>query len=184
MLKASEDEAPSAAAAAPPPPPFALADPLDSVVGRRLSFAHAAMSNRACRFAHAFLPQTGDVFICTAPKTGTTLLQQMCHQLKSVDTDDDSCMAFDDIYQVSPFLDLAFDLGQDSPGFLESLPSPRVFKSHQRLSAIPRCRGRAKYICVVRDPEATALSWFNFLMRRGAPAAVAHGNVDSFIRDD
>ena len=177
--------APAAPAPAPAPaPPCGLLDPLDSVVGRRLSYAHAAMSDRACWFAHAFLPQSGDVFICTAPKTGTTLLQQMCQQLTSVGKDDDSCMAFDDIYQVSPFLDLAFDLGQDSPGFLESLPSPRVFKSHQRLSAIPRCRGRAKYICVVRDPERTALSWFNFLVRRGAPAAVAHGNVDSFIRDD
>lgn len=143
---------------------------------RRPTFKHAAMSAMSHEFFDNFSPDSSDVFILTAPKTGTTLLQQMCQQLKRPGPE----VEFEDIYQVSPFLELAYDLGQDKSGFLESLDRPRVFKTHQRLSAIPR---GGKYICVVRDPEQTALSWYNFLLRRESPAVLAHRSVDSFIQD-
>ena len=42
--------------------------------------------------------------------------------------------SFDDIYDVSPFLDMTYDLDQD----VAALPSPRIFKTHQRLSAVQK----------------------------------------------
>ena len=75
---------------------------------------------------------------------------------------------------------MAYDLGIDleDPNVLAGVPLPRVFKTHQRLTTLPRA---AKYICVVRDPLKTAISWFNFLKAHQAPDATQHEDVSQFI---
>jgi len=48
----------------------------------------------------------------------------------------------------------------------EQPANPRLFKTHQRLSAI---NGGARYLVVVREPSKTALSWYNFLKDKDVP---------------
>ncbi len=154
-------------------------------------YHHAPFSDACFEHARGWRPRAGDTLIVTAPKTGTTLLQQVCHQLRvaallpeSEPEDDPANVgAFDDIYQVAPWLEMAFDLGQDletheattlAAGGPPPL-APRVFKTHWRLGAAPRAPG-VRYVCVVRDPVATARSWLEFLRVKGAPPVVALGD--------
>lgn len=93
-----------------------------------------------------------DVVVITFPKTGTTWLQQTCEQLRT-----GGDMTFSEITERQPWLDFAWDCGQYLS--LDQVASPRVFKSHQLLSAI---NPGAKYLSVIRDPEAVLMSWFAF----------------------
>lgn len=61
---------------------------------------------------------------------------------------------YEDIYQVSPWAQLAGDLGQDLNE--PHIACPRLFKTHQRLSAI---NAGGKYLVTVRDPTKVLISW-------------------------
>lgn len=113
-----------------------------------------------------------DIIVSTFPKTGTTLLLQLCHQLRS-----GGDMSFDDQYEVTPWLALGWDMGVD----LEqpSLPQPRVYKSHARLSSeVPG----AKYIVTLRDPIATLKSYHTFLISKKAPPAYHGGSFSHALQ--
>ena len=51
-----------------------------------------------------FKPRSDDVFVVTFPKCGTTWMQQILHQLRS-----GGDMSFDEINDVVPFLETAYD---------------------------------------------------------------------------
>ena len=107
-----------------------------------------------------YTPQLQDeVIITTSPKAGTTWLQQICHQLRSSGPEGD--MSFDEISTAVPWLELAFDQGQDlaAPQLNQSSTNLRVWKSH---AWEPDCPKGAKYIVVVRDPCDVALSFYKF----------------------
>ena len=114
-----------------------------------------------------------DVFVTTAPKTGTTLLTQVLHQLRCPGD-----MDFDDIYQVVPWPPLSWDLGLDCDG--DQRAEPRVFKTHQRLAAINR---GGRYLCAIRDPVATTISNFKFLGPAGKniPPLRQYTSVSEFV---
>lgn len=103
-----------------------------------------------------------DVVVITFPKTGTTWLQQTCEQLRT-----GGDMSFTEITERQPWLDFAWDCGQDLS--LDHVASPRLFKSHQLLSAI---NTGAKYMSTIRDPQAVLLSWFQFQKAKGRPIFV------------
>ena len=92
-----------------------------------------------------------DIFIVTYPRSGTTLMQMMLYQLTT-----DGNMDFQHISQVCPWLERVPRTGMD----LETLPSPRIIKSHLPYRSIPK--GPCKYIYVVRDGRDTAVSYFHF----------------------
>jgi len=56
---------------------------------------------------------------------------------------------------------------------------PRLFKSHQALSAINR---GGKYLCIVRRPDAVLKSWYNFLCAKGVPPVVAAEDINEFAK--
>ena len=116
-----------------------------------------------------------DVFVATAPKTGTTWLTQVLHQLRT-----GGDMTFDDIYQVAPWPPLSWDLGIDCDG--DQVAAPRIFKTHQRLASVPR---GGKYLCAVRDPARTFLSWWRFLGPAGKdiPPLRKYATASEFVRD-
>ena len=93
-----------------------------------------------------------DVFIATYPKSGTTWVQQVVHQLRSRGHTD-----FAEIMEVVPFLEVAFDAGIDPRS--EQRWSPRVFKTHLPRSDVPK---GACYITVFRDPRTVVTSFYRF----------------------
>merc|ERR1711865_275008 len=110
--------------------------------------------------AQQFQGRPTDVFLSTFPKTGTTWLQQICHQLRTGGHTD-----FEEISEESicPWLEVAGSLCIDLDA--EHIANPRVFKTHQPISQMSHMA--SKFLCVIRDPEATLLSNFKFAISKG-----------------
>lgn len=70
----------------------------------------------------AFQPKPTDVFISPYSKCGTTWMQQIVHGLRS-----GGDMAFSEITEVVPWIEMAHDLGLDPEA---QRFEPRAFKSH------------------------------------------------------
>ena len=103
-------------------------------------------------------PATGDpkdVFITSWAKSGTTMTQQMFHQIRTAHEGGD--MDFDDISRVVPWDDTAylldFDLTQPQRG------EPRGFKSHREYERLPEGQ---RYVITLRDPHETYVSMYRF----------------------
>ena len=124
---------------------------------------HPASSYASYRHATQWHPRPTDVIICTYTKAGTTWTQQICHQLRT-----GGSMDFDEITAVSPWLDFALDAGvsldADQLGPDGQPLTPRLWKSHQRLSAI---NAGCKYIVTLRHPVAVASSYYHFYRSKG-----------------
>lgn len=100
--------------------------------------------------------QEGDVVIVTFPKTGTTVVQYMCHLLRTEGKHTD----FEDIHQVCPHTSSAWFIGQDLNA--DQIARPRLFKSHRELSQVAAFSSGIKFISTIRDPLATLLSAYSF----------------------
>jgi hypothetical protein len=118
-----------------------------------------------------------DVVVLSFPKTGTTWTQTVCEQLR---TNAEGYDGFDDIAERQPWLEFAYDCGQDLDCYDDDHihSSPRIFKSHQLLSAI---NPGGKYLCIVRDPDVTLLSWFAFQKAKGRPGYAEYDDANEFI---
>lgn len=111
------------------------------------------ISIEGIQHAIAFRPRPSDVIIATYPKAGTTWMQQIVHGLRTKGD-----MDFDEITEVTPWIETAFDLGWDLSA--DQKGSPRAFKSHWNGEQVPKgCRS----ICVIREPKDTMLSFYNFM---------------------
>ena len=64
---------------------------------------------------------------------------------------------------------------------LSQIAFPRIFKSHQLLSAV---NPGGKYLCIVRDPEATLMSWFAFQKAKGRPGYAEHADANEYIANN
>jgi hypothetical protein len=93
-----------------------------------------------------------DVVIATTPKAGTTMVQQLVHQLRSGGDD-----AFDEISQQVPWIELAHDHGIDIHG--DQRFHPRAFKTHLWHPSLPRGGRR---IVVLRRPTDVLSSLYHF----------------------
>jgi hypothetical protein len=100
----------------------------------------------------AYKPHATDVFISPYSKCGTTWMQQIVHGLRS-----GGSMDFDEITEVTPWVELAHDMGWgiDAP----QIARPHVFKSHLDWHDIPK---GGRYIVVLRDPVDAMVSLYNF----------------------
>lgn len=101
-----------------------------------------------------FKPRPGDIYIATAPKAGTTWVQQIVYQLVTEGRGE-----FDHIYQVAPYLEV---LGErrEAEHLLESLPSPRILKTHLRHELL-RPPPDSRILYVTRDASDSLLSFFH-----------------------
>lgn len=100
-----------------------------------------------------YTPQSGDVFISSWAKSGTTLLQQMFHQLRT-----GGDMDFDDISRMTPWEDTALMLDFDMT--VQQVASPRGFKSHREYQRLP---AGMRYVVSLRDPKETYVSFYRFM---------------------
>lgn len=102
-------------------------------------------------------PQPGDVFISSWAKSGTTMTQQMFHQLRMLAATAEVDMDFDDISRMTPWEDTArqddFDMNMAQKAV------PRGFKSHREYE---RLEPGMRYIVTLRDPHETYHSFHRF----------------------
>jgi methylamine dehydrogenase accessory protein MauD len=99
----------------------------------------------------AFVPRPDDIFIVTYPRSGTTWMQMILHQLTT-----QGKMDFPHITTVCPWFERSL---KDGTAY-DALPAPRVFKSHLPYRKIPK--GPCKYIYVARDGKDVAVSYYHF----------------------
>jgi hypothetical protein len=107
-------------------------------------------------------PQPDDVFITSWAKSGTTMTQQMLHQLRT-----GGDMDFDDISRMTPWEDSAVITDTDMN--VPQRASPRGFKSHREYERLP---SGSRYVVTLRDPVETYISFHRFFegwgIERGA----------------
>lgn len=105
----------------------------------------------------AYEPQPGDVFLTSWAKSGTTMMQQMFHQLRMGAATGAGDMDFDDISRVVPWADTAvmLDLDLNAP----QRGRPRGFKSHRDYHRLPP---GMRYVVTLRDPKETYASFHRF----------------------
>ncbi|WP_324073700.1 MAG: sulfotransferase domain-containing protein [Erythrobacter sp.] len=102
--------------------------------------------------------QPGDVYITSWAKSGTTLMQQMFHQIRMVAATGAGDMDFDDISRMTPWEDTALPLDFDMN--VAQRAQPRGFKSHREYERLP---SGARFIVTLRDPKETFVSYYRFL---------------------
>ena len=125
------------------------------------------------RAVEEFKVKPSDVVVATFPKTGTTVVTWICHQLRT-----GGDLNFEHMYEVVPWPTLSWDIGYD-PNTQSNHFFPRVFKSHLRMASIYR---GCKYIVAIRDPSKTALSFYNFLLAKKVPA-IMEMDLSTFTRE-
>lgn len=127
----------------------------------------ALMASAPQRHYRPLDPHPGDVFIACWAKSGTTLMQQMFHQVRMVAATGAGDMAFDDISRMTPWEDtaLAIDFDMNVP----QRAGPRGFKSHREYERLPP---GGRYVVTLRDPKETYVSLHRFFdgwhLERGA----------------
>lgn len=131
-----------------------LVDTITPYLGEPVEpYRPAYASDNSFRYSNILPIRKTDVMLVTPPKTGTTLMQQLCHQIKN--RGGENSMDFDNIRDVSPWLDYVLTSGDD----IEALEDPRIFKTHRLLSD---SRRGCKYIATIRKPEDIFKSYFAF----------------------
>jgi hypothetical protein len=101
----------------------------------------------------AYRPDPTDIFISPFAKCGTTWMQQIVHGLRT-----GGDMAFAEITEVVPWVEMAHDLGLDL--YAPQKARPHAFKSHLSWHDIPK---GGRYITVLRDPVDAMVSLFRFM---------------------
>jgi len=107
-----------------------------------------------------FKPRRDDVLITTAPKAGTTWMQNILHQLRSGGDPD-----FDSIDAVVPWLELPRDDLSHTEvleGY-EAMVSPRIFKTHCTYEQTPGT-DTVSIIMSSRDPRDCMVSFYHHIM--------------------
>jgi len=104
-------------------------------------------------------PDSTDVVITPFGKCGTTLLQQMFHQLRmaqGIDAKGD--LDFDDISRIVPWIEMAILIPEVDINGPQKV-APRGFKSHLHYEGLPP---GMRYVISLRDPKEAYMSMYNF----------------------
>ncbi len=137
--------------------------PATSLLLRTANALHLAVRHRIAW--GTFVPRPDDLYIAAYPKSGTTLLQMMLHQLKT-----DGGMSFPHVNAVCPWIEV--ELLRDNTGRLAALDSPRCFKTHLLHRQLPP---GGRFLYVVRDVRDVVVSaWHHARLLGGV------GTLDDF----
>lgn len=124
---------------------------------------------------NAYAPREGDIVIATAPKVGTTWMQQIVSLLVFQSTEPKP------LQFISPWLDCCLRDNLDQTlALLETQTHRRYIKSHLPLSALP-VHDEVKYIHVARDGRDACLSYMN---HNNAYTAAAWSRLDAAAEAD
>jgi aryl sulfotransferase len=100
---------------------------------------------------YQFERRPDDIFVSSSPKSGTTLLQMIVHQLRG-----DGSMDIPHINAVVPWLEKQVIDGNQR--FFAALPSPRVFKTHLKYESLPK---HGRFIYIYRDVREVVVSGYH-----------------------
>jgi len=138
----------------------------DKLIGKNNIVAKPQFSDKSRELVANWNPRPTDILIATPAKTGTTWLQQLTHILRGGDMD------FEDVYQVSPWQLMAFDVGLELDGEQPlhkkdaTALFPRTYKTHQLPSA---CPSGAKFLVTCRSPPKVWSSAYRFFKAKDLP---------------
>jgi len=102
-----------------------------------------------------FTPDPDDVIVVTQPKSGTTWILHICHQLRMGGIDPD----FDDQLDVITWIERSLWLGQNMNA--PQVARPRVFKSHLPYNKVPQ---GGRMIFCTRDVKDILYSRWKFVL--------------------
>lgn len=126
-----------------------------------------ALAELAPQRFRPLVARPGDVFIACWAKSGTTMMQQMFHQLRMIAATGAGDMDFADISAMTPWEDTAPIIDHDING--PQRAEPRGFKSHREYERLP---SGMRYVVTLRDPKETYVSFHRFFegwhIERGA----------------
>ncbi|CAK0770517.1 Sulfotransferase [Gammaproteobacteria bacterium] len=125
---------------------------LPTIIEEFLKSEEHFITKESINKALCYQPQSLDIFIVTHMKCGTTWMQQISHGLRS-----HGSMNFDEIFEVVPWFEVAYDVGVDI--LQPQVNSPHLFKTHLPLSRLPQ---GGKYIVIIREPKDVLLSDYYF----------------------
>jgi aryl sulfotransferase len=120
------------------------------------------------RYWKGYAPRQDDIIIATAPKCGTTWMQQIVSSLVFQDAQIRALPA------VSPWVEARFHYtNEEMRANLAAIPHRRFLKSHLPIDGLP-IHDEVKYIHVARDGRDMALSMHNHStgLRQGADCPV------------
>ena len=105
-------------------------------------------------------PRPTDVVITPFGKCGTTMLQQMFHQLRMVQgqATPEPDLDFDDISRVLPWIEMGVVIPEVDIN-AEQKADPRGFKSHLHYEGLPP---GMRYLVSLRDPKEAYMSMYHF----------------------
>ena len=104
----------------------------------------------------SFSPLPGDIFIAVPPKSGTTWVSHICHQLRTNGAEPD----FEDQEMVVIWMEKAVQWYGLDPNTTKQPAEPRLFKTHLPYPAIP---AGGKMIYCFRDLKDVLVSMYHFL---------------------
>lgn len=99
-------------------------------------------------------PRSGDIFIVTFARCGTTWMQHIVHLILHKGKSFENFIEFS---RISPFLEMA---GLEA---VENMPRPGVIKTHLPFTVLP-FNQEAKYIYIARNPKDCCVSNFYHMM--------------------
>lgn len=108
-------------------------------------------ASRWDRFEH----RSGDIFVCTPPKSGTTWMQAICALLVFQDPELEVNPA-----SIAPWFDSRLTPLEEAVATLETQTHRRIIKTHTPLDGIPY-REECSYVAVYRDPRDAYFSMLN-----------------------
>ena len=105
-----------------------------------------------------FLPRFTDIIVSTTPKSGTTWLVYICHQLRTSGAEPD----FEEFDKVITFLEVPLSVNGSpvDPQTVVQPAEPRIFYSHVSYEKLPK---GGKIIHCVRDPKDVFYSLLTYL---------------------
>jgi len=129
---------------------------MSAIPGFDRTYRLQALSEESLVAARGFKPEASDAALATLPKSGTTWMQQICHQLRCDGGDEE----FTNIMTVVPSLEDRFYWEGGIPKDKTQVAPPRLFKTHFCGKYIPPFQ---RSILVVRDPADACVSSYHYV---------------------